>query len=105
MLRRFARRWESLCRRCGLCCYEKVRGADGTWVLDLSRPCPWLDESDHSCRIYSRRLAVYPRCRRITVLRALFAGYLPANCGYVEALRPRWFPKPRLVLSCESEES
>ena len=90
--------WESHCHRCGLCCYEKIRQADGSWILDMSNPCPWLDENTMLCKVYKRRLIVYPRCRRITIWRALFARYLPPSCGYVRNLRPGFFPKSRLVI-------
>ena len=98
MSRKARTRWESHCNRCGLCCYEKVRHSDGSWTLDLSRPCPWLDRETRQCRIYERRLKVYPRCRRVGLFVALFAPFLPPSCGYVRNIRPRFFPKPRLIL-------
>ena len=91
--------WEGLCHRCGLCCYEKVRQSDGSWVLDKSKPCPWLNESTLLCRIYEKRLKVYPRCRKVRLMHALFAPYLPSSCGYVRELRPGWFPRSRLVVT------
>ncbi|PIE04630.1 MAG: hypothetical protein CSA76_03145 [Spirochaetales bacterium] len=97
VLRRWTK-WESHCRCCGLCCYQKRRLPDGCWEIDLSRPCPWLDEQTRLCRIYSRRLRVYPLCRRVNIWRALFAPYLPPSCGYVMRLRPRWLPRPRVAL-------
>ena len=103
MFRKLASRWESHCHLCGVCCYEKVRRHDGSWILDLSRPCPWLDERTKLCRIYERRLKVYPRCRRVTIFVALFAAYLPPSCGYVRRFRPRWFPKAKLALEESSD--
>jgi uncharacterized cysteine cluster protein YcgN (CxxCxxCC family) len=50
------------------------------------------------CRVYERRFKTYFRCRRVTLRMALFAPYLPPSCGYVRALRPRWFPRARLAV-------
>ena len=93
--------WESLCHCCGLCCYEKVRQSDGSWVLDRSKPCPWLDESTMLCKVYEKRLKVYPRCRKVRLHHALFAPYLPSSCGYVRELRPGFLPASRLVIAEE----
>ncbi|RKX80599.1 MAG: hypothetical protein DRP60_02815 [Spirochaetes bacterium] len=91
--------WDSHCNRCGLCCYEKIRQEDGSWVIDLSNPCPWLDRKTHLCTVYENRFKVNPRCRRITVFSALFSTYLPPSCGYVRNFRPGFFPASRVVLS------
>ena len=78
--------WESLCRRCGLCCFQKEVGR-GILHIDFRAPCRYLDESTRLCAVYERRFKVCPECRRMTVFQALFARYLPITCGYVREFR------------------
>ena len=80
------KRWEALCRRCGQCCYEKERTPQGLIVLP-DRPCEFLDTGTRLCRVYADRFRLCPRCRRMTLLKALFLSYLPADCGYVQVFR------------------
>jgi uncharacterized protein len=79
-------RWESLCRHCGLCCCEKVL-RNGRWVTDRKLPCAYLDRRTNLCTVYTRRFAVYARCRPMTLLHALFTAWLPPECGYVQHYR------------------
>ena len=81
-------RWESLCRRCGLCCFEKeYRGR--TVITHFSRPCPHLDLALRQCTVYEKRLQACPNCRKMTIWHALFVRWLPAGCGYVQQYRLR----------------
>jgi uncharacterized cysteine cluster protein YcgN (CxxCxxCC family) len=75
-------RWESLCRRCGRCCYEKERRG-GVLVANYRKPCPHLDTGTHACRVYAARFEVCTRCRKMTIVHALFVQWLPETCGYV----------------------
>ncbi len=85
------RRWESICRRCGTCCYEKVGG-----TVDWSRPCRWLDPRSRLCTVYAERFERCPECRRMTLRHAMFTTWLPDSCGYVQAFRrPRRLLAPR----------
>jgi uncharacterized protein len=80
-------RWESLCRRCGLCCYEKER--QGRIVTtDFRKPCRYLDISSRRCTVYGKRFEVCEHCKRMTVVHALFVKWLPPQCGYVKRFRP-----------------
>lgn len=81
-------RWESLCRRCGLCCYEKERQGR-TVITNFRRPCRYLDVSSRRCTVYDHRFDVCPECRRMTILHALLVKWLPPQCGYVQRFRPR----------------
>jgi uncharacterized protein len=83
---RVASRWEALCKRCGMCCYEKRWTRDG-YIIDLSAPCPYLDTSDLKCSVYHNRFRVCHQCRKMTIFHALFTSYLPDTCGYVERFR------------------
>ena len=78
--------WEGLCKRCGLCCYEKRRGPAG-YIIDLSRPCFYLDPVSRLCTVYERRFEVCRQCRKMTIAHALFTSYLPESCGYVQKFR------------------
>lgn len=88
LLSRRQARWESYCRRCGLCCYEKERRGR-TVVTDYRRPCPYLDTSTRLCTVYQNRFAVCGQCRRMTLFHALFVQWLPPSCGYVRRYRRR----------------
>ncbi len=87
LLARRHERWESTCRQCGLCCYEKERQGR-TVVTDFRHPCRFLDVSTRRCTVYDKRFSVCPQCRRMTVLHALFVRWLPGQCGYVQRFRP-----------------
>jgi len=81
-------RWEAHCLRCGLCCYEKeYRGR--TVVTSFSRPCPHLDLSSRLCTVYANRFDVCARCKKRTILHAMFVRWLPPTCGYVQHYRLR----------------
>ncbi len=87
LLRR-RQRWESLCTRCGLCCYEKEkRGA--SYVTDYRRPCRFLDENTRKCTVYETRFQACAECRRMTIFHARFVPWLPESCGYVRKFRGR----------------
>ena len=80
--------WESLCRRCGLCCFEKeYRGR--RVVTDFSLPCRHLDLASRQCTVYEKRFQANPSCRKMTILHALFVRWLPPECGYVRHYRFR----------------
>jgi uncharacterized protein len=80
--------WESICLRCGLCCYEK-EVAGSLIVTNYSKPCHFLDTSTHMCTVYDTRFAVCANCRRMTLWHALFVSWLPKSCGYVQRFRRR----------------
>jgi uncharacterized protein len=79
-------RWEGLCKRCGLCCYEKeIQGF--SVVTNMRRPCLHLDTSTRQCSIYENRFDVCAQCRKMTLRHALFVRWLPETCGYVQRYR------------------
>ena len=81
------KQWESICDRCALCCHERSLEG-GALVVSLSEPCEFLDESSGLCRVYEERFTCQPRCRKITLRRALFDEYMPPSCAYVRLFRP-----------------
>jgi Uncharacterized conserved protein len=78
--------WEALCLRCGLCCHEKIIYPDEL-VFELSSPCVHYDEEGKRCLIYNERFEKCPRCEKVTLFKAMFADYLPSECGYVQWAR------------------
>jgi hypothetical protein len=86
-VRRRRARWESLCTRCGLCCYRRSRLNGGGVFIDFSRPCRFLDTGTGLCTVYDRRFELNPDCRKVTIFNAKFDRLMPPTCGYVRAYR------------------
>ncbi|MDR1536278.1 MAG: hypothetical protein LBU64_14520 [Planctomycetota bacterium] len=87
---------EKLCRRCGVCCHEKVRFGETILITDI--PCRFLDPAGRRCRVYPDRLSRQPRCS--TAEASLRAGTLPGDCPYVRET-PDY--RPPLLLSRHPE--
>lgn len=75
--------WEDICLKCGLCCHSKWKTGPRTYVLDLSQPCPHLEKPENTCGIYLARFKAKCGCRKMTLLRAMTAPWLPPSCAYV----------------------
>jgi uncharacterized cysteine cluster protein YcgN (CxxCxxCC family) len=73
---------EALCRRCGICCHEKVRFGGQVVITDI--PCDYLDLETNLCTIYPERLTKQPRCS--SVEDSIKANSLPGDCPYVGGL-------------------
>jgi len=75
--------WESLCERCGRCCYEKYeyRGQ----FFYTKTPCKYLDLESRHCRVYYHRQEKQPECTCLTP-ELVRSGVLPADCPYVVSL-------------------
>lgn len=78
--------WEVLCKRCGRCCFEKVRRADGTVGL-TDQPCTYLNLTSRLCEVYERRFEVCPDCLPLTEKNLAEIEWLPEDCGYAEYYR------------------
>ncbi|GEM_PF-1159122 len=87
ILRSWGARWDGICRRCGICCYERTLSRSGELVVNLSSPCEHLDPETRLCLIYRDRFRLCPDCRRMTIFHARFSRYLPPSCGYVRKFR------------------
>ncbi len=77
-----SKKWEDMCKRCGLCCHEKII-YDDEIVFDLSSPCEHLNTETNLCSIYNDRFKKCGRCQKVNIFRAMFASYLPLSCAYV----------------------
>jgi uncharacterized cysteine cluster protein YcgN (CxxCxxCC family) len=87
--------WESLCKRCGICCYAKESRLFRT-IIFMSKPCEHLDKRTHLCKISEDRFRICSYCGKVRLYHALLSRCLPDTCGYVERYR-RW----RLVRGAE----
>ena len=83
---------EALCRRCGLCCHEKVRFGDQVVITDI--PCQFLDPATNLCTVYPERLTRQPRCS--SAEDSIKANSLPGDCPYVGGLSG--YPNPHLLI-------
>lgn len=86
--------WEMLCKRCGLCCFEKIEDEHGT-IFFTSTPCRYLDVVTRECRIYPRRFEIYPQCIQLTETLVRELSWLHDDCGYRKALGVTNARKPR----------
>ena len=98
-------RWDDICTRCGLCCFQRDR-VEGELVIHEHAPCRFLDTEKRLCTVYDTRLSTCKECRKLTVFHALFSRYLPDSCGYVETLRIwRRVANPRRPVQTQSSET
>jgi uncharacterized cysteine cluster protein YcgN (CxxCxxCC family) len=90
--------WESLCNRCGCCCYEKIELVEG--VVLYGEPCPYLDIESRLCTVYPERMNINPECIQMTeeIIGGLY--WLPAHCGY-----RRYYERKKLKESENGKES
>jgi uncharacterized protein len=83
--------WETICKQCGLCCFEKIEDEYGT-IFHTAIPCRYLDVVSRECRIYERRFEINPECIKLTEDLVRELRWLHDKCGYRQALgltRPR----------------
>lgn len=71
--------YENLCRRCGLCCHQKIRFGDVVVITDV--PCEFLDTATNLCTVYPDRFIKQPLCSSAEA--SVLAGALPNDCPYV----------------------
>jgi uncharacterized cysteine cluster protein YcgN (CxxCxxCC family) len=76
--------WESICQKCGRCCYEKVDFEGHIYYTEL--PCEYLDQNTKLCRVYEERETARPGCVKLTAEKVT-GGFLPADCPYVKDLK------------------
>lgn len=78
--------WESICRKCGKCCYEKIDLGAGE-IVYTSEPCEHLDPDSNLCKVYARRHEVVPECMSLTEALVRTLHWLPEDCAYVEYIQ------------------
>lgn len=84
--------WESLCRRCGECCFEKWILEDGR-IVPTRVACRYLDTTERTCKVYGSRFDVGEGCVQLTPDNLAQLTWLPAVCGYLQLLAPPVAPK------------
>jgi hypothetical protein len=77
--------WETICRHCGRCCFEKIEDDDGA-IFFTSTPCRYLDVASRECVIYERRFEINPACMKLTEELVRNLNWLHDGCGYRQAL-------------------
>ena len=78
--------WETICNRCGLCCFEKIENDSGT-IFFTRTPCRYLDIVSRECKVYERRFAINPGCVQLTPDLVRGIRWLHDDCGYRKALK------------------
>lgn len=76
--------WENLCKRCGLCCFEKIENERGT-IFFTQTPCRYLDVVTRECKVYGRRFLINPECVKLTPALVREIRWLHDDCGYRQA--------------------
>ncbi len=84
---RWRKDWDSLCTRCGKCCYSRRVDDSGTLIIDYRAPCENLDTQTHLCRVYDHRFRSCDHCGKVGLYTALFNPTLPKDCAYVQTFR------------------
>lgn len=88
--------WDSVCSRCGRCCYEKIDFEGKIYYTEL--PCEFLDPGTKTCLVYAERDSKRPGCVRLT-RDSIQKGFLPGDCPYVADIEN--YPAP--ILSDDEE--
>lgn len=73
--------WESRCRQCGFCCFEKYENDNGT-IFYTQTPCRYLDVVTRQCKVYDRRFEINPECVQLTPELVSRLKWLHPECGY-----------------------
>lgn len=86
---RWRKDWDSLCTRCGKCCYTTSISPKGEVIIHYDDPCEYLDTDTNLCRVYEERFKKCNYCGKVTLYTALFDSTLPEDCPYVTTFRRR----------------
>jgi len=73
--------WDSLCKQCGRCCFEKWENDRGK-ITYTDIACRYLDVATRSCKIYEQRFTINPSCVKLTPELVPALRWLPRDCGY-----------------------
>jgi uncharacterized protein len=85
----WAEYWESVCNKCGLCCFERRLKWNGEVIIEYDKPCRYLDTNTRLCTIYENRFKICSNCNKVTMYHALFGRYMPSQCAYVQTFRKK----------------
>lgn len=85
--RKWRKDWDSLCNRCGKCCYTRYISKTGKVIINYFEPCQFLDEETHLCKVFEDRFRKYARCGKVNMRHSLFNPLMPSDCAYVKTFR------------------
>ena len=74
--------WESLCSRCGICCFQRVHNSKTGTPNYTSIRCRHLNEGTLQCDVYENRFDVNFSCEKITPENIKELNCLPETCAY-----------------------
>jgi uncharacterized cysteine cluster protein YcgN (CxxCxxCC family) len=73
--------WDSRCKQCGECCFEKIEDERGN-IFYTRTACRFLDVVTRQCKIFERRFEINPSCIKLTPELVQTLRWLPRDCGY-----------------------
>lgn len=73
--------WDSRCKQCGRCCFEKIEDERGN-IFYTQTACRFLDIISRECKIFERRFEINPSCIKLTPELVQTLRWLPRDCGY-----------------------
>lgn len=73
--------WDSRCKQCGECCFEKIEDERGN-IFYTCTACRFLDVVTRQCKIFERRFEINPSCIKLTPELVQALRWLPRDCGY-----------------------
>lgn len=73
--------WDSRCKQCGSCCFEKIEDERGN-IFYMQSACRFLDIVTRRCKIFERRFEINPSCVQLTPELVQTLRWLPRDCGY-----------------------
>lgn len=73
--------WDSRCKQCGRCCFEKIEDERGN-IFYTQTACRFLDVISRECKIFERRFEINPSCVKLTPELVQSLRWLPRDCGY-----------------------
>ena len=74
--------WESLCSRCGICCFHRLTDHDTGTPYYTSIRCNHLNADTLQCNVYQHRFEVCQTCKKIVPENTRNFMQLPDTCGY-----------------------
>lgn len=79
--------WDTICKRCGLCCLCKIGFSDigKTTFFYTKICCDGFDPVTKRCNIYENRLKIKGNaCKKLDLDVIMQGKLVPRSCGYVE---------------------
>lgn len=74
--------WESLCSRCGMCCFQRMYNRKTGIPQYTKIRCNHLNAATLQCDVYENRFDVDYSCEKVTPENIRELGWLPETCGY-----------------------